>query len=357
MSRTWRIGEVAEHTGLTRRTLRHYDELGLLVPSGRSGADYRLYDEADLLRLLQIQTLKALGLGLPEVADALADPSLDASATLRTHLDHLEERIAAERRLADRLRTLAETAERSWDDVVTTIALVQQLAHPDPVVRLRAAFRSPGSTAEQLDALAVESDPAVQEVLVWSLARKPDAAPAALARLGTAEAAFRVPLVRLLGKLRAPSAAPALAAALDDPEPTVVAAAVQALGQLGDPAPAPALVALLGTGRAPVADLVEALAALGEPALPALATALGSGSAEVRSTAAETIGRLRGTPRAEFGSRSAALLRPLLTDPDAEVRLAALLALREHGQVDGPVIELALADPGLAPVARRLTFT
>jgi DNA-binding transcriptional MerR regulator len=67
VGRTWRIGEVADRTGLTRRTLRHYDELGLLVPAGRSGGDYRLYDEDDLLRLLQIQNLKALGLSLPEI--------------------------------------------------------------------------------------------------------------------------------------------------------------------------------------------------------------------------------------------------------------------------------------------------
>ena len=48
MARTWRIGEVAERTGLTRRTLRHYDDLGLLSASERSWGDYRLYTEADL---------------------------------------------------------------------------------------------------------------------------------------------------------------------------------------------------------------------------------------------------------------------------------------------------------------------
>ncbi len=132
MSRTWRIGEVAERTGLTRRTLRHYDELGLLVPSARSWGDYRLYDEDDLLRLLQIQSLKALGLSLPEVAGVLADPAMNAAATLRSHLAHLEDRIEAEARLADRLRTLAGAAERSWEDVLDAISLTQALAHPDP---------------------------------------------------------------------------------------------------------------------------------------------------------------------------------------------------------------------------------
>jgi DNA-binding transcriptional MerR regulator len=104
MSRTWRIGEVADRTGLTRRTLRHYDDLGLLVPATRSSGDYRLYDEDDLLRLLQIQNLKALGLSLPEIAAALADPDLDATTTLRSHLVQLEESVEAQRRLMDRLR-------------------------------------------------------------------------------------------------------------------------------------------------------------------------------------------------------------------------------------------------------------
>ena len=141
MGRTWRIGEVADRTGLTRRTLRHYDDLGLLVPATRSSGDYRLYDEDDLLRLLQIQNLKALGLSLPEIADALADPELDASTTLRSHLVQLEESIAAERGLVDRLQSLATNADRSWEDVFAALAMTQALAHPGPIVRIRAALQ------------------------------------------------------------------------------------------------------------------------------------------------------------------------------------------------------------------------
>lgn len=58
-----RIGEVARRTGLTTRTLRHYDELGLLVPSGRTEGDYRMYTLDDVQRLLAIQHLKSLGSG------------------------------------------------------------------------------------------------------------------------------------------------------------------------------------------------------------------------------------------------------------------------------------------------------
>ena len=82
MGRTWRIGEVADRTG--------YRDCATTQLGSAYGGDYRLYDEDDLLRLLQIQNLKALGLSLPEIADALADPDLDASTTLRSHLVQLE---------------------------------------------------------------------------------------------------------------------------------------------------------------------------------------------------------------------------------------------------------------------------
>ena len=203
MGRTWRIGEVAARTGLTPRTLRHYDELGLLVPSARSWGDYRLYDEADLLRLLQVQNLKALGLSLAEIADALADPELDAGATLRSHLAHLEDRIAAEQALAGRLRALAESSDRTWDDVLSAIELTQRLAHPDPAVRLRAALQSPASTPELLSALAGEHEPGVRDTLVWALAHRPDAAAAVLERLDDPDPALRAALLRVLGKLGA----------------------------------------------------------------------------------------------------------------------------------------------------------
>jgi DNA-binding transcriptional MerR regulator len=348
MSRTWRIGEVAERTGLTRRTLRHYDELGLLVPSGRSWGDYRLCDEADLLRLLQIQSLKALGLSLPEVADALADPAMNAAATLRSHLHHLEERIEAERRLAKRLRTLASAAERSWEDVLDAISLTQALAHPDPVVRLRAALQSPGSTtAELLPALAAETDPAVQEVLVWALARQPDASSAAIGLLDSPDAGVRSLMARLLGKVRDPGTAAVVAALLGDPNPHVVNAAVNALGRLGDPETIPALADLLGSPAVKQLDLIEALAAFGAQAVPAVAERLAAGDPETRAQAAEALGRLDSTD-------AIPALATALADDDRSVRLAALLALGELGPEARPAMEEALDDPTVAGVARRL---
>ncbi len=66
------IGEVAQRTELSLRTLRHYDEVGLLRPSGRTDGGFRLYEEADVEKLLLIRRMKPLGFTLDEMADALA---------------------------------------------------------------------------------------------------------------------------------------------------------------------------------------------------------------------------------------------------------------------------------------------
>lgn len=347
MSRTWRIGEVAERTGLTRRTLRHYDELGLLVPSERSWGDYRLYTEADLLRLLQVQNLKALGLTLDEIAAALDDPSLDATATLRGHLAHLEDQISAQQRLADRLRRLAESPERSWEDVLDTIAAMRLQGHHDPAVRLRAALQAPSrSAADLLVALAGEPDPAVQEVLLWALSQAPDAGQVAIARLGDPDPDLRCLLARLLGKLRDPANTGDLVELLADPVARVATAAVIALGQLAQPAAVPALTALLGTNRVPDTELLDTLAAHGEAALGPVLAVLEAGSDRAKAAAAEVLGRL-GEPAA-VPHLAAAL------DGASAVRLAALLALAELGEAGRPAIRSVVDDPQLGTAARRL---
>src|SRR4051812_24084123 len=69
--RTMHIGELAEQTGLSLRTIRHYDEVGLLKPSGRTDGGFRLYTEDDLDRLMLIRRMKPLGFPLESMADLL----------------------------------------------------------------------------------------------------------------------------------------------------------------------------------------------------------------------------------------------------------------------------------------------
>src|SRR3990167_6381584 len=66
-----KVGDLARRTGLTVRTLHHYDEIGLLKPSGRSESGYRLYSRADVARLHGIQALRHLGLPLADIAAML----------------------------------------------------------------------------------------------------------------------------------------------------------------------------------------------------------------------------------------------------------------------------------------------
>ena len=65
------IGELAERTELSLRTIRHYDEIGLLVPSGRSEGGFRLYTETDYDRLMLIRRMKPLGYSLDQMGDLL----------------------------------------------------------------------------------------------------------------------------------------------------------------------------------------------------------------------------------------------------------------------------------------------
>ena len=83
------VGELAKHTGVTIRTLHHYDEIGLCSPSARSSAGYRLYDDDDVLRLQQVLFYRELGFPLDEIAGVLDDPSFDRAQALRDQRQEL----------------------------------------------------------------------------------------------------------------------------------------------------------------------------------------------------------------------------------------------------------------------------
>ena len=68
---TMQIGELADRTEMSLRTIRHYDEVGLLTPSGRSEGGFRLYTHDDYLRLMVIRRMKPLGFSLDEMAELL----------------------------------------------------------------------------------------------------------------------------------------------------------------------------------------------------------------------------------------------------------------------------------------------
>nr|WP_306208056.1 MerR family transcriptional regulator [Actinoplanes sp. RD1] len=108
------IGEAAERVGLSIRTIRHYEEAGLIVPSARSGGGFRLYTDADLDRLRVVKRMKPLGFTLAEMRElldvlgALATAAGEERAVLQARLEGFHE--AARERVA-RLRAQLAMAE------------------------------------------------------------------------------------------------------------------------------------------------------------------------------------------------------------------------------------------------------
>jgi DNA-binding transcriptional MerR regulator len=103
-----RIGEVAAATGLTVRTLHHYDEIGLLAPSGRSEAGYRLYADEDVRRLYRIAAFRRLGFALGEIGALLDGDGSDPRPVIRAQLDRLDAEVALRERLRARLVRLLD---------------------------------------------------------------------------------------------------------------------------------------------------------------------------------------------------------------------------------------------------------
>lgn len=93
-----RIGDLARLAGVSVRTLHHYDDIGLLVPTDRTGAGYRTYDDTSVDRLRAILTYRELGLSLEEIAGAIDE-------------DPLESLVSARRRLRARLARLSDIAD------------------------------------------------------------------------------------------------------------------------------------------------------------------------------------------------------------------------------------------------------
>ncbi len=94
------IGELAERTELSLRTIRHYDEIGLLKPSGRTEGGFRLYTEGDYARLMLIRRMKPLGFPLEDMSELLRIIDTlkhDGGSELREQLDQFIDRAVEQR--------------------------------------------------------------------------------------------------------------------------------------------------------------------------------------------------------------------------------------------------------------------
>lgn len=103
-----KVGELATRTGLTVRTLHHYDTIDLLKPSARSDAGYRLYNQTDVARLHAIQALRHMGLSLADVGDMLARGGEGLGDTIARQIRALDHEITQATELQARLQLLQE---------------------------------------------------------------------------------------------------------------------------------------------------------------------------------------------------------------------------------------------------------
>lgn len=103
----WSIQDIARLAGTTSRTLRHYDDIGLLPPSRIGGNGYRYYDRDSLVRLQRILLLRELGLGLPAISEVLAN-QVDAVPALQGHLTWLRDE---RERLARQIASVESTIQ------------------------------------------------------------------------------------------------------------------------------------------------------------------------------------------------------------------------------------------------------
>ncbi|MGW6407945.1 MerR family transcriptional regulator [Streptomyces vinaceus] len=266
------IGEVARRSGVSARMLRHYESIGLVRPTERTGSGYREYSGEDIRRIFHIESLRSLGLSLREVARALDDPGFEATALVDDLIRTTQERIAAETALLSRLRRIGAAEPTGWEEVLHTVALLHALGSESPGKRQRAALASADTTPLPVEALVEaalgENDPNVAGALRWAVAQSGDDALELLARgLASPVAEVRERAVRTIAEIPGEGAAALLRTALTSPDGRVRGPAALALGGQGAADAVPALIDAIveGTNDVEAADALSALAS--RPAL------------------------------------------------------------------------------------------
>lgn len=132
-NKAMRVGAAARATGVSVRTLHHYDQIGLLRPSLRNEGGQRLYTVEDMARLRQILLLRMLGLSLAQIADALDDPEFNSGRLVQEQLDRLDRSIQSQQLARSRLLLVQEQLGRVGDgsiaNIIMTIRVIMMYEH------------------------------------------------------------------------------------------------------------------------------------------------------------------------------------------------------------------------------------
>jgi len=148
-----KVGELARRSGLTVRTLHHYDSIGLLKPSGRSDAGYRLYNRDDVARLHQVQALRRFGMALADIGQFLAKPGASLPDLIARQIDSLDRQIAEAAKLREQLTALrGQLLAGEEPELATWLTTLEQMTVYDKYF-----------TKEELAQLPIYSDPAAPE--------------------------------------------------------------------------------------------------------------------------------------------------------------------------------------------------
>lgn len=146
-----KVGELARRTGLTIRTLHHYDEIGLLKPSLHTESGHRLYTADDVARLQQVVSLRQLGFSLEEVRDCLDRPGFSPLELIRLHVARLREQIELQRGLCERLealaahlRTAGEVSAEEFLRTIEVMTMVENLYTPEQMKQFEEAGKLVG---------------------------------------------------------------------------------------------------------------------------------------------------------------------------------------------------------------------
>ncbi|MFF8196319.1 HEAT repeat domain-containing protein [Streptomyces bobili] len=327
------IGEVARRSGVSARMLRHYESLGLVRPSGRTGSGYREYSGEDIRRIFHVESLRSLGLSLREIGRALDDPGFTPTALVGDLIGRTRERIAAETELLTRLRRIDAAGPDGWEGVLQVVALLQALGSKSADARQRAALSSFDEVGVPVEALVEaalsETEPNVAGALRWALARSGDGGPALLAEgLGSPVAAVRERAVRSLAEMPGGDAAAQLRHALAHPDAVVRAYAALALGTRGVADAVPTLIDMIVDGRNDV-DAADALGVVASDTATAdeIATRLVDRLAQ-DTAPAPVRGRLAQALASVPGTQALRALMELSHDEDRAVALTAAYVLR-----------------------------
>lgn len=317
--------------------LRHYDALGLIRPTGRTGSGYREYTSEDIRLIFHVESLRSLGLSLRDVRRALDDPDFTPAELVNDLIRRTRLRIADEMELLTRLRRIGAADPSDWVDVLQVVTLLRALGSESAGTRQRAALSSVGEGPVPVEALVEavlgESDPNVAGALRWALAQSGDGGLALLAEgLGSPEAEVRNRAVQAVAEIPHAAATDVLRDALAHPDIAVRGYSALALGARGVADALPTLIGMVAEESKDV-DAADALGLLAaDPALAdqivnRLVACLGQSgvapSARRRLTEA-----LADIP----GSAAVRALTGLSHDEDRTVALTAtsILALRDR---------------------------